>query len=97
MNEIKRLWIEFAARPFPPELSGAEEIDGIDLVSLDTFAAGCIATFLERKECLDAQRTLVLEQCLRELAIIERKVTGDTKDYFVELRILSEKVLRSLG
>jgi hypothetical protein len=97
MNEIKRLWVEFDARPFPPELTGAEEIDGINLASLDTFAAGCIDTFLERKACLDAQRTLVLEQCVRELAIIERNVTGDAKAYFVELRILSEKVLRSLG
>ena len=97
MNEIKRLWVEFATRPFPPELTGSEEIDGINLVSLDTFAAGCIDTFLERKVCLDAQRTLALEQCVRELAIIERKLTGDAKAYFVELRILSEKVLRFLG
>jgi hypothetical protein len=45
MKEIEKLWVEFGNTPFPSNLAG-EELEGIDPVSVDTFAAGCISSFI---------------------------------------------------
>jgi hypothetical protein len=45
MKEIEQSWSIFLEKPFPEDCVGLE-IEGIELVSLDTFSAGCIETFI---------------------------------------------------
>jgi hypothetical protein len=42
---IEDLWNEFQRTAFPKSCEGGE-IQGIDLVLLDTYPAGCISTFI---------------------------------------------------
>jgi hypothetical protein len=41
MIDIKEIWRDFEARPFPEGFAGVA-VHGIELASLDSFAAGCI-------------------------------------------------------
>ncbi|MBN1764856.1 MAG: hypothetical protein JW860_06325 [Sedimentisphaerales bacterium] len=55
MEEIQKLWFERYQVPFPRGLAD-KEIAGECLVSLDTFTAGCISSFIEKKGSLDPDR-----------------------------------------
>jgi hypothetical protein len=46
MDDLVTRWQDFQAKPFPHECAG-REIQGIDLVALDTFTAGCISTYAD--------------------------------------------------
>jgi hypothetical protein len=72
MEEIKRHWAEFLAQPFPRGYVGEGELaeSDVDLAELDTFAAGCIDTFIAKRGKLDAERVIVLERCIEKLKIL---------------------------
>jgi hypothetical protein len=89
---IEQLWKIHASRPFPRALAG-EEIDGQDLVLLDSSAAGCIATFVGASS-LDAARLRVLGDCAQGLSRICPKLSDEHRVYFETLREISERVLR---
>lgn len=91
-SEIKTMWNEWKNIPFPSNCAG-EEVEGICFVSLDTFAAGCIDTFISRKGSLDAQRISTLKKGEKELEIISNKLEGKAKLYFERLLLITQKVL----
>ncbi|MDQ3652621.1 MAG: hypothetical protein M3458_20565 [Acidobacteriota bacterium] len=93
MNDIEKIWRDFEAKPFPEGYAGVE-IEGIELASLDTFAAGCIDTFVRNEGRLDAGRISILKECAAELAIVAQKLEGEAQDYFEKLHLLTVKVLR---
>ncbi|HEY9402309.1 MAG TPA: hypothetical protein VIQ24_06425 [Pyrinomonadaceae bacterium] len=95
MSDIKKMWGDFQARPFPEDCAGAS-IEGVDLTSLDTFAAGCIDTFVERKGRLDSRRISILRKCSKELEVVVKNLNGEARSYFEQLQSLSEKVLQSV-
>ncbi len=95
MNEIEKSWNEFLEKPFPEDCVGLE-VEGIELVSLDTYSAGCIDTFIANKGNLDAQRISTLKDCLREIDKVLKHLKGDAKNYFEHLRLLSKQVLKSV-
>jgi hypothetical protein len=90
---IQQLWKEHMSRPFPRSLTG-EEIDGCDLVLLDSSAAGCISTFLGGggAQSLDAKRLQILDECAQSLSRICPQLPGGQRDYFDTLREISERV-----
>lgn len=84
-------WRQFAARPFPPGVAGTE-IDGIDLAQVDTFAAGCISTYLHAVS-LDSPSREILAECARDLDRALPALTGEVREYFEELAALTAAVL----
>ena len=92
---IEQLWRVHVSRPFPRALAG-EEIEGQDLVLLDSSAAGCISTFVGGcgAHSLDAGRLRVLGDCVQSLARISSQLPHEHRVYFDTLREISERVLR---
>jgi hypothetical protein len=96
MNELKELWRQHQAMSFPEGMA-REEIEGEDLVSLDSFTAGCISTFVARSGTLDSERTECLVRCREGLARVLPKLTGDAEAYYRRLHVISELALQALG
>ena len=96
MNDVEKIWRDFEAKPFPAGYAGVE-VKGIELASLDTFAAGCIDAFVRNRGRLDLGRVSILKQCVSELGVVVKNLDGEAKDYFEQLRLLAERVLRSAG
>lgn len=92
-NNIQKIWREFASRPFPESCAGVE-VRGIELASLDTFAAGCIDTFVSNNGRLDAEPISILKKCAEEIEVVVPMLDGEAMDYFEELQLLSHEVLR---
>jgi hypothetical protein len=96
MKEIEESWSTFLEKPFPEDCVGLE-IEGVELVSLDTFSAGCIDTFVGNKGKLDATRISVLKNCVQDLDKVVKSLDGNAKSYFEHLRLLSVQVLKSVS
>jgi len=98
MEEIKKLWAEFLAQPFPRGYVGEgdlAELD-VDLAEADTFAAGCIDTFIAKRGNLDAERIVVLKRCIEKLKTLSElfdEKNPKQKAYTIQLLALSEKVI----
>ena len=92
---IEQLWEVHAGRPFPRALAG-EEIDGQDLVLLDSSAAGCISAFVGDSgvHSLDSGRLRVLSDCVQGLSRACPQLPDEHRVYFDTLREISERVLR---
>lgn len=84
MSDIKTLYIDFLQIPFPDNLSG-EEINGIDLVILDSDTAGLIDKFIHHDSQLYINDINLLRQCCRELELVEKELQGQQKEYFMTL------------
>jgi hypothetical protein len=96
LSEIKSVWDEWKTTTFPSEYVG-KDVAGVCVTSVDSFAAGCIDTFITGKGRLDTQRITVLEKCRADLEIVLRNVEGDASAYFAKLLLLCESVLQSVG
>lgn len=92
-QEIEKLWLEFYKLPFPSDLAG-KEINGIDVASLDTFTAGCIDAFIDKKDSSDRNGKSVLEECRRDLEIVIKGLNAEPKNYFENLLIITDKIVR---
>jgi hypothetical protein len=96
MDEIEKQWNDFYSTPFPP-LHGELEVAGISLPLIDTYAAGCIDTFLGNAGKLDRRRLLILQECVDDLAIILPELDGEAWDYFAQLQKLVTAVMNHLS
>ncbi len=93
LDEIKREWDLWKSVPFP---LGASKPDRPDLVSIDTFSAGCITVFIEREGKLDMKRMTCLRQCSQDLDTCLDQLNGDTLEYFARLSSLSKMILNAI-
>ncbi|MBC7796159.1 MAG: hypothetical protein H7Z37_04710 [Pyrinomonadaceae bacterium] len=93
INEIETMWNEWKAVPFPSDCAG-EKVESICLVSLDTYTAGCIETFVSRKGILDAERISILIKCEKELKTVTDKLEGESRFYFERLLQMTQKILQ---
>lgn len=89
---IEALWRDHCAARFPSGVAG-DEIAGVCVASLDTFAAGCIQSFLASAGSLDAERLAVLVSCSRDLATVVPEMNGEAKHCFARLEKLTTMVL----
>lgn len=96
MEDLQLLWNTHVNAPFPAGIAG-EEIEGEDLVSLDTFTAGCIDSFLANRGSLDEGRISALAKCFDGLTLVLPHLTGDAKEYYARLREMSRSTLVMLG
>ena len=92
VSEVKTMWNEWKSIPFPSDYAG-EDVEGICAVSLDTYTAGCIDTFISRKGSLDSKRISILKKCEKDLEIVTSKLEGEAKLYFEQLLLMTQKVL----
>ena len=92
LEEIYVMWDEWKAIPFPKGYAG-KEVAGISITTVDTFAAGCIDTFISRKGRLDKRRFSVLEGCKKDLEIVVKNLDGKAQTYFRKLLQICERVL----
>jgi len=79
MNDIENSWNEFCKLPFPESLAG-EFINGIDPVSIDSYAAGCISTFIRNGGGLDVNRISILNKCLSDIKSIESSLSAEDRE-----------------
>ena len=89
---VENSWVAFRKRTFPRDLAGAD-INGIDPISLDSAAAGCISTFVDSRGRLDREKINVLRVCSADLDIVVNNTSGETRDDFEHLRTLVGEVL----
>ncbi len=94
LKDLGQLWRDHCACGFPQGCY--EERGSVDLVSLDTFTAGCVSTFLDRKGRLDPKRRKVLLACRSDLRRTLDKLDGEERDCFLKLAELAEGVLQFL-
>jgi hypothetical protein len=92
-SQIQKLWQTHLAVPFPEGIAG-EVIDGVDLVLLDTFTAGCIHTYISNNGQLDSERIRILKKCLGELDLVIQKLDGLALDRYKRARTLATLVLQ---
>jgi hypothetical protein len=96
VDEIRSMWDSWKAQRFPSEYSG-KDVAGICVTSLDSFAAGCIDTFIFRKGRLDERRIAVLLKCKYDLEVVVSSMDGTAQTYFNNLLLLSTRVLQLVG
>jgi len=64
---------------------------------VDTFAVGCIHTFIACRGKLDLWRTAILGLCYRDLGVALVGLQGDARTYVQRLERLARLVLESVG
>lgn len=84
MDELRELWRQHVADPFPDGCRGTE-VHGVDLVMLDADVAGCIDTYLGSSGKLDQQRLAILDRCRAEARSIVPRLSDQAKSYFARL------------
>ena len=87
---IEELWQEHQGVVFPSGYGG-EEVEGIDLVLLDANIAGCVETYIKRRQ-LDIKHAAILGLCYRDCAVAVKGLDGVAKDYFLRLEKLAKLV-----
>lgn len=91
---IESLWNELSKTPLPENWESFAAADYNDLAIIDTFAAGCISTFIGTRGRLDRQHYECLKTCIESLSIgIETLDAGPLKTYAEQLHFLSKSVL----
>ena len=90
--DIHQSWSDFSDRPFPDGWAG-EEVDGVCVTSVDSFAAGCIDTFVSNGGTLDSKRIDVLWRCSADLGRALPQLDGEARNYFGHLDELITSVL----
>jgi hypothetical protein len=82
------------ATAFPEDIAG-EEIEGEDLVSLDSFTAGCISAFIECSGRLNQERIACLTGCHDSLNKVMPHLEGNAKQYYSRLHRMAELILQT--
>lgn len=88
-------WSRFRNRRFPHGIASLD-LGAMDLVLLDSDAAGCVSTFIHCGE-LDETRIGILKTCQDHLTRVLPLLEVKASDYFSELRRLMDAVLARCG
>lgn len=95
LGEIEKLSKEFLEMPFPEGLRG-EEIQGIELVLLDSDTNGFIDRFISNRGRLNRYEFKLLQVCIHELGIVTKELNGYGRLYFSTLWTLTSRVAEFL-
>ncbi len=94
-EEIDELWSGHLGEQFPSGLIG-KDVNGIDLVSLDSNIAGCVVTFIDDGN-LNLYQTAVLGLCFQNVSFVISILNKEGRKYFGRLERLSELVLKAVA
>jgi hypothetical protein len=84
IEQIRKMWNDYQNMTFPENYAG-KDINDICITTLDTFAAGCINSYVENGN-LDINRIKILKSCLDDLDLIIPKLNDYPKEYFLALK-----------
>jgi hypothetical protein len=92
-DRLLLLWEEHVRAPFPPRFRG-RDIDGEDMVVLDSDIAGCVSSALSGH--LDERRHLILVRCLVAVEKVLPLIGDDERafEYHERLREMAGLVVR---
>jgi hypothetical protein len=90
-----RLWQQHIQAPFPPSCRG-RAIEGIELITLDADAAGCLQTYFATGRALTTGHVAILGRCYHDLGVVQRQLTGEARTYFQRLEQIAGAVLDKL-
>jgi hypothetical protein len=93
LKNIEKLWSSYQKMPFPDKLIG-NDINNICVTTLDTFAAGCVSTYLLNGS-LDRNRIKILKSCLEDLDSISPHLFGYPKEYFHMLKEICVGIVKN--
>ena len=83
------------AAPYPPELSGGDEVAGVALVMLDADIAGLAAAYVGTGGALRADQWFTLRESLADARAVMPHLTGDAWVYFGRLYMLARAMLKT--
>jgi hypothetical protein len=83
------------ASPYPPELSGGDEVAGVALVMLDADIAGLAAAYLGAGGALRPDQWFTLREALADARLVMPHLTGEAWVYFGRLYMLGRAMLRT--
>lgn len=96
ISELCLLWVAHRKIPFPADARGAE-VEGVDLVLLDSLAAGCISSIVEQVEQVelaDSAKLSLLAELAQKIRTVSAHLDGETGRYFARLEKVVEAALR---
>lgn len=83
---ITELWVEHSQARFPEDLGG-KDVNGVCVTSIDSYAAGCISSYVGREgKSIDLERYQVLQKCKCDLEEVLPHLDGQALEYFDRLR-----------
>ena len=92
MIELKEKYQEFLELAFPERLGG-QEIDGVDLVLLDTSAAELLEKYILSKGKLTSSDWKLLQQLNSQLKVVKSQLESSASIYFERLSCLTNLAL----
>jgi len=96
IDKLSRLWSEHQNDHFPAGCAGTD-IEGVDLVLLDEYVAGCISTAAGSSDRLDGERLKILSDCRKNILKVNPKLPETAKSYFERLLQMTELALTENG
>lgn len=82
---ITELWIQHSQARFP-EGYGGKDVNGVCVTSVDTYAAGCISSYMGSEgKNIQLESYQVLVKCKGELEKVLPYVEGEAYSYFARL------------
>jgi hypothetical protein len=79
---ISELWIAHSLSQFPKGYGG-RDVNGICVTSVDTYASGCISSYMRhKKKSIDIERYQILHQCKKEIELFLPYLEGEAFQYF---------------
>jgi hypothetical protein len=79
--------------PFPADARGAE-VQGIDLVLLDSLVAGCVSSIVDAAAPCDPDKWSKLAGLAEQLRSVSAQLDGESRQYFAQLSNLADAALR---
>ena len=89
---LEALWASYGQMPFPPAARGVE-VQGIDLVLLDSLISGCVSSLVDSGAPRDSSKLALLADLAQQLRGIAGQLDGETKRYFDALDQVAEATL----
>jgi len=93
--EIKRMWTDHRRAVFPASARG-RDVRGVDLVLLDSLAAGCIDSFVNGGGNVEPSKLALLENLATQLRNTVPSLELGEREYFERLQRLAQAVLATV-
>ena len=94
---LPELWIEHSQAKFPKGFGGVD-VNGVCVTSLDTYAAGCISSYMKyERKSIDLERFQVLQKCKSQLEEVLPHIDGEALDYFSRLHDICSLIVDEAG
>ena len=91
---LAELWVQHSRAEFPSGYGG-EDVRGICVTSLDTYASGCISRYIKKhNNIIDKECYQILQKCIVDLEHILPCLEGDSLVYFSTLHEMCTLIVK---